>query len=42
MVFEERAMELQAARDVGIILLLGLLYAGVLAALKVTRRRPER
>lgn len=35
-------MDLMAARDVGIILLLGLLYAGVLGALKATRRRPER
>ena len=36
-------MDILAVRDVGILLLLGLLYAAVLAALKVTqRRRPER
>jgi hypothetical protein len=35
-------MDLLAARDVGILLLLGLMYAAVLGALKVTRRRPER
>jgi hypothetical protein len=32
-------VDLLAARDVGIILLLGLIYAAVLAALKVTQRR---
>jgi ABC-type Mn2+/Zn2+ transport system permease subunit len=36
------AVELLAVRDVGILLVLALLYAGVLAALKATRRHPER
>jgi hypothetical protein len=31
-----------AARDVGILLLMALLYAGVLGALAATRRRPGR
>ena len=36
-------MDILAARDVGILLLMGLLYAAVLGALKLTqRRRPER
>ena len=35
-------MDLLAARDVGILLLLGLMYAAVLGALKATRRRPGR
>ena len=36
-------MDILAVRDVGILLLLGLLYAAVLAALKVTQHRnPER
>jgi hypothetical protein len=35
-------VDLLAVRDVGILLLLALLYVGVLGVLKATRRRPGR
>jgi hypothetical protein len=35
-------VDLLAVRDVGILLILALLYVGVLAALKATRHHPER
>jgi hypothetical protein len=39
---EGEVVDLLAVRDIGILLLLGLLYVGVLATLNATRRRPGR
>lgn len=39
---EGEVVDLLAVRDVGILLVLALLYVGVLGALKATRRRPDR
>ena len=39
---EGDVVDLLAVRDIGILLLLALLYVGVLATLNATRRRPGR
>jgi hypothetical protein len=39
---EGEVVDLLAVRDIGILLLLALLYVGVLATLKATRRRAGR